>query len=111
MIVGAAAVEVYIHGSHSLKERRSVVRSIAQRVRNHFNLSVAEVGGQDRWQVAVIGLAAAGSDATVVRRVLDRAVCFIEDLHLAEVRSSDVELVELPYAEASGDDEAEDPEE
>lgn len=99
MIVGAAAVEIHIHGSRSLKERRGVVRSISRRVRNRFNLSVAEVGGQDTWQSAVLGLSAAGADARTVRGVLDRAVTFIEELHLAEVVHSDVELVQLPYRE------------
>ena len=46
------------------------MRSISQRVRNRFNLSVAEVGGWDRWQFAVLGLSAVGSDAVVVRRVV-----------------------------------------
>jgi len=99
MIVGAAVVEIHIHGSRSLKERRGVVRSISQRLRNRFNVSVAEVGGQDTWQRAALGLSAAGSDASVVRKLLDRAVTFVEDLHLAEVVGSDVELVELPYRE------------
>jgi len=99
MIVGAAVVEIHIHGSRSLKQRRGVVRSISRRVRNRFNLSVAEVGGQDTWQSAALGLSAAGSDARTVRGVLDRAVTFIEELHLAEVVHSDVELVQLPYWE------------
>ena len=101
MIVGAAAVEIHIHGSQSLKQKRGVVRSIAQRVRNRFNVSVAEVGGQDTWQRAVLGLSAAGSDATTLRRVLERALDFIEDLHLAEVVGRDVELLDLPWE--SGD--------
>ena len=58
MIVGAAAVEIEIHGSHSLKEKRGVVQSICRRVRNRFNLAVAEVGHQDVWQRSVLGLAA-----------------------------------------------------
>jgi uncharacterized protein YlxP (DUF503 family) len=110
MIVGAAAVELHIHGSRSLKEKRGVVRSISQRVRNRFNLSVAEVDGQDRWQRAVLGLSAAGADAVQVRRVLDRAVAFIEDLQLAEVVGSDVEVIALPYEAASLADEAADEE-
>jgi len=106
MIVGAAAVEIHIHGSQSLKAKRGVVRSIVQRVRNRFNLSVAEVGGQDTWQRAVLGLAAAGGDAIRVRSVLERALEFIEELHLAEVTGSDVEIVHLPYNEGVdlGDD-------
>lgn len=110
MIVGVAAVELHIHGSRSLKAKRGVVRSISQRVRNRFNLSVAEVGGQDRWQVAVLGIAAAGSDAVPVRRVLERAVAFIEDLHLAEVTHADVEIVQLPYESGTEEDELLEPE-
>ena len=97
MIVGAALVELHIHGSRSLKEKRGVVRSITRRVRNRFNLAVAEVGGQDTWQRALLGLAAAGSERQSVRQVLERAVDFIEDLHLAEVTNSDVELLVLPH--------------
>ncbi|MFQ5415741.1 MAG: DUF503 domain-containing protein [Myxococcota bacterium] len=104
MIVGAAAVEIHIHGSQSLKARRGVVRSITQRVRDRFNLSVAEVGGQDTWQLAVIGLTSVGSDRQKVRAVLDRAVTFIENLHLAEVLKSDVELFDLSYLESEWDE-------
>ena len=97
MVVGAAAVEIHIHGCRSLKQKRGVVQSISRRVRNRFNLSVAEVGGQDLWQRAVLGITAAGSNAVQVRGVLERALVFIEDLHLAEVAGSDVEILEMPY--------------
>ncbi|MCH2173262.1 DUF503 domain-containing protein [Myxococcota bacterium] len=97
MIVGAAIVELMVHDSRSLKRKRGVVRSVIQRVRNRFNLSVAEVGGQGTWQLAVIGLACTGTDAVGVRRQLDRALEFIEELHLAEVLGSDVEITDLPY--------------
>ncbi len=103
MIVGAAVVELQVHGSRSLKEKRGVVRSILRRVQNRFNLSAAEVGGQDTWQRAVLGFAAAGPDAVQVRAMLDRAVVFVEELHLAEVIGSDVEVTELPYAETVWD--------
>jgi len=99
MIVGAAAVEIHIHGSQSLKSKRGVVRSIARRVRNRFNLSVAEVGGQGTWQLAVIGLATVSSDRQQARSEIERALAFIEELHLAEVLRSDVELLDMPYVE------------
>ena len=67
MIVGASVVELHIEGCCSLKAKRGVVRSVSQRVRNRFNLAVAEVGGQDTWQRAVLGLAAAGSDSNSSR--------------------------------------------
>ena len=74
-----------------------MVRSIsAPGCRNRFNVSVAEVGGQDTWQRAVLGLSAAGSEAERVRIALERVIDFIEDLHLAEVRGSDVQVLGLP---------------
>ena len=102
MLVGAAVVEIHVHGSQSLKQKRGVVRSIVQRVRNRFNLSVAEVGGQGTWQRASLGLAIAGSDETTVRRQLEKALGFIEDLHLAEVLGSEVEILDLPEEHGPG---------
>ncbi len=96
MLVGAALVELHVHGSQSLKQKRGVVRSIVQRVRNRFNLSVAEVGGQDTWQRVALGLAIAGSDETVLRRQLEKALGFIEGLHLAEVLGAEIEILDLP---------------
>ena len=110
MIVGVAVVELRVHESQSLKEKRGVVRKIAGRLRHRFNISVAEVGGQDTWQRAVIGLAMAGSDETVVRGTLAKAVGFVEETHLAEILSSEVELMRMPLSEApfEADDDADD---
>lgn len=101
MVVGAALVEIHVHGSQSLKQKRGVVKSILARVRNRFNVSVAEVGGQDTWQRAVLGLALAGNEAPKVRAALERTLSFIEDLHLAEVRGCDIEILALPQEEAA----------
>jgi uncharacterized protein YlxP (DUF503 family) len=103
MIVGAAIVEIRIHGSRSLKEKRGVVRSIAQRVRNRFNVSVAEVGGQETWQYAELGLCATGSDRVRVRGLIEQTLDFIEGLHLAEVVHTDVEVLDLPHEPGSRD--------
>ena len=99
MIVGACVVELHIEGARSLKAKRGVIRSIVRRVRNQFNLAVSEIGGQDTWQYAALGLAAAGADAASVRSVLERAGEFIEGLHLARVLSADIEVVDLPHEE------------
>ena len=105
MIVGASVVELHVEGCQSLKAKRGVIRSIVRRVQNRFPLAVAEVGGQDTWQYAVLGLAAVGGDATSVRALLERAGDFIEDLHLAQVLRSDIEVVDLPHDEQPWDPE------
>lgn len=101
MIVGVAVVELRVHASQSLKEKRGVVRKIVGRLRHRFNVSVAEVGGQDTWQRAVIGLTMAGSDETVVRNGLAKALEFVEETHLAEVLASEIELMRLPLEAAA----------
>ncbi len=93
MVIGAARVSLHVHGSQSLKQKRGVVRSISQRLRNRFNISVAEVGGQGTWQRAVLGLVTVGADAKSVRLRLEKAIEFIEDLHLAEVLDEEIEVL------------------
>ena len=107
MIVGAAIVEIRIHGSQSLKQRRGVVRSITRRVGNRYNLSIAEVGGQDTWQRAEFGLCSAGTDRQRVRALIESAVAFIEKLHLAEIIAVDIEVVDLPHQSTRWNDEGE----
>ncbi len=93
MVVAAARIELHVHGSQSLKQKRGVVRSIIQRVRNRFNVSVAEVGGQDTWQIAELGLATTATDAVTARRRLEKACDFIENLHLAEVLDQEIQVL------------------
>jgi uncharacterized protein len=95
MRVGAGLIELHVHGSRSLKQKRGVVKSIVQRLRNRFNISVAEVGGQDTWQRAVLGLSLVGCDAQGVRRGLVAAIEFVDSLNLAEIRASDVEILDV----------------
>ncbi len=74
-----------------------MVRSITRRVSNRYNLSIAEVGGQDTWQRAELGLCSAGTDRQRVRSLIETAVSFIEDLHLAEIIAVDIEVLDLPH--------------
>lgn len=107
MIVGVAVVEIHVESSQSLKAKRGVVRSLASRLRNRFNVSVGEVGGQGTWQRATLGLSMTGCDEVGIRRALERAVDFVEETHLAQVLASEVEILRMPLKEAGplpGDD-------
>ena len=74
-----------------------MVRSITRRVGNRYNLSIAEIGGQDTWQRAELGLCSAGRDRQRARSVIESAVGFIEELHLAEIVAVDIEVLDLPH--------------
>ena len=66
-------------GSTSLKEKRQVIRSIIERLKNRFNISIAEVGCQDILNIAEIGLAIVGNETIYLEKVIDRVVNFIEN--------------------------------
>ena len=96
MIVGVAVIEIHVEDSQSLKAKRGVVRSLTGRLRNKFNISVGEVGGQGTWQRATLGLSMTGSDEVAIRRALARAVDFVEETHLAQVIGSDLDTIRMP---------------
>ena len=78
MRVGTLRLELFLPASDSLKAKRSVLNHVKERVRTRFNASVAEVGGQDLWQRATLGVAIVGSEAGVLDRVLHDILSAVE---------------------------------
>ena len=70
MVVGVCDIEFHIPGSSSLKEKRHVVESLKSRLRNKFNVSVAEIDHQDLWQRAAIAAVTVSSDHVHAEKVL-----------------------------------------
>ncbi|MFW2332831.1 DUF503 domain-containing protein [Ilumatobacter sp.] len=70
-------VEIRIPNSHSLKDRRQVVRSVVDGARQRFAVSAAEVGGQDTWQRATLGFAVVASEARLAEDVVDQLDRFL----------------------------------
>jgi uncharacterized protein len=77
MTVGIARVTLFLGEAHSLKEKRMVLRRVKDLTRNKFNVSVAQVSEDDRWQRAVLGIALVGSDRRFVESALDEVLRFI----------------------------------
>jgi uncharacterized protein YlxP (DUF503 family) len=77
MTVGIARVTLFLGEAHSLKEKRMVLRRIKDQTRNKFNVSIAQVSEDDRWQRAVLGIALVGSDRRFVESALDEVLRFI----------------------------------
>lgn len=93
IIVGVCTVELFIPGSQSLKDKRQVLLSLKDRLREKFNLSVAEVDGQDLWQKAVLGLACVANERRYVNQVCDQALNLIRNVPAVEIVQSRVELL------------------
>jgi len=77
---------------HSLKEKRVVIKSLMQRLRNKFNISVGEVGEQDIHQILVIGIAGVCGTSAQVDSTIESIISFIEE-------NTDAEIVRIENAE------------
>jgi uncharacterized protein YlxP (DUF503 family) len=93
MIVGLCTVELFLPESQSLKDKRQVLLSLKDRLREKFNLSVAEVDGQDLWQKAVLGLACVANEGRYVNGLLDQALNLIRAVPAVEIVQSRIELL------------------
>jgi uncharacterized protein YlxP (DUF503 family) len=74
VIVGTLKLRFVLRESHSLKDKRRVIKSLKDTLANKFNISVAETDEQDVWQTAVLGVAAVGTDTPFVQSVLTQVV-------------------------------------
>ncbi len=92
MVVGVLRLTLVVPGARSLKEKRHVVRKITDRVRARYNVSIAEVGENDVWQRAVLGLTAVANDRSFVNEVLDKVVRDVEMLGVADLVSREMEI-------------------
>ncbi len=78
MVIGFGYVTLHIFESHSLKEKRRVVKSLLERARNRYNVSIAEVDFQDTWQMAGIGFTVISSSGSHANSMLTEILRFIE---------------------------------
>ena len=77
MNVGVCRIEFRLPENLSLKGKRRVLKSIITRLSNKFNVSVAEVGDQDLWQLATLGICCVSNDSRYTNEVLSKVVDFI----------------------------------
>ncbi len=95
MVAGIGRLVFRIHDCRSLKGKRKVVKSLIARLRNQFNASIAEVGANDVYQRAEIGFAIIGNSQPVVNAKMDKLIGMAEDLGLAEMVDSELEIIHL----------------
>jgi len=92
VIVGTLKLRLVLRDSHSLKDKRRVLKSLKDTLSNKFNISVAETDEQDVWQSAEIGVAAVGTDGPFVQSVLTRVVNYVRFFGGAELVDSQQEI-------------------
>ena len=92
MVVGTLKIEFYLTDNRSLKGKRKVIRSMMDKVKSRFNVSIAEVGSNDMWQKIELGISAVGNDRRHIDSSLSHVLDFLESLYLAEIVNTEFEI-------------------
>jgi uncharacterized protein YlxP (DUF503 family) len=92
MVVGSLRVRLLVRESRSLKDKRQVVRSIKDRLRNHFNVSVAEVEAEDNRQLVVLGFAMVSNEVQHVKAAFEQIVAALRSHPVAELLDHNMEV-------------------
>ncbi len=96
MNVGVAQVSLRLPENLSLKGKRQVLKSIISRVRNKFDVAIAEVDDNDDWQLMTIGISAVSNDRRFTNSVLSNVVEFIEKARFeAEMLDYEIEIIDV----------------
>ena len=91
MFVAVLQLDLYIHGAESLKDRRTVVNSLLDRIRSRWNVSAAQLDPDEAWQRARIGVAALSSDRPTLDTLCNRIRDFVENDHRCDVTACSME--------------------
>lgn len=78
MVIGVCTIELYLPENHSLKGKRQIVNSLKGKLKNRFNISIAEIDHHDVWQRATLGVAMINKDRRYVESELSKILNFIE---------------------------------
>lgn len=93
MVVGVCKIFIALHGNRSLKGKRRVIRSVKDKIKNRFNISIAEVDFHDYHQSAALGLCVVASDSGHANSQLQKAVNLISEL--TNISDVSIELINI----------------
>ncbi len=93
MIVGLLTLDLHIPESNSLKSKRMVIKSLIDRIRNKFNVSVAEVDANNLWQRSVIGIAYVANETVIINKVFEKIRTLVLSTHSVELIDSTMEML------------------
>jgi uncharacterized protein len=94
MVIGILRIDLYMNGNRSLKAKRQTLKSLIHRVQSRYkNVSISEVGSNDLWQKATIGISFVGNDTRFVNSVLDQITLFIESSGIVDMGNRELEII------------------
>lgn len=93
MKIGIARITLYIPCCQSLKEKRAIIRSIKDKIRNRFNVSAAETGSNDKWQKAEMGFSMVSNDGKHIQAEMEKLTRFLKIIQPVTLVDNEFEII------------------
>jgi hypothetical protein len=93
MVVGTGKMVFRLHGCNSLKEKRAIVKAMVNRIKNRFNISIAETAYNESLLKAEIGFSITGNNRRTVNSTMDKVLNMAENMGLAQIIDSEMEIL------------------
>lgn len=94
MIIGRCLIRLRLFSPNSLKEKRRILKSLIEKLKSRYNISIAEVGENDSWQIAEIGIAVVANKSVFADEVINKIVYFIDNFDSVEIIDIDIEMID-----------------
>ncbi|MCK4358669.1 MAG: DUF503 domain-containing protein [Candidatus Cloacimonetes bacterium] len=82
MPVKSIIINLYLPLSRSLKSKRSIIKSIIQKVHNKYNVSISEINNNDKWKNATLGISIIANEMPYIEKQLSAIINFIENNYI-----------------------------
>lgn len=92
MVIGVMELEIFINDANSLKEKRRHIKSLIEKTKHKFNISIAEVDYNDLWQKSMIGISEVSNNREIIEKTFDKIIYFIDNYTDIEILNINREI-------------------
>jgi len=93
MLIGMCKIHLYLPNSHSLKDKRNILKGIKLRIQHNYNVSVCEIDNFDFWKNTTLGVACIGNDKEYINKVINTITLFIEKQSEMQLTSFEINII------------------
>jgi uncharacterized protein YlxP (DUF503 family) len=94
MIIGRCLIKLRLFSPNSLKEKRRIIKSLIEKLKNRYNISIAEVGDNDLWQISQIGIVVVANSSVFADEIINKVIYFIDNFDEVEIIDIDIEMID-----------------
>ncbi len=91
-VIGLCTLDLFMGEANSLKDKRRILKSMLEKIRSRFNVSIAEVGQQDLWQRSTVAFVCVSNERAHADQMLSAVVRFMEQMD-AQITSYQTEIL------------------